>query len=292
MRVHENGGGVQGLLLTTLGANKVELEQLDTLYILVLGVSTDLQKELTDTIILCGYNPKTNQAMMLSIPRDTFVGADKNSAKGSEKINCLYSKNVQKTVTAVEKITGVDINYYAVVNTQALTEIVDVIGGVEFNVPIDMKYDDPTQNLHIDLSKGVQMIDGKKAEMLLRFRHNNDGTSYPAEYGDNDYGRMRTQREFIKSTISEIIQFKNITKIKPLLNTIFENLDTNLTVDEALPYIPYLVGIDLDNIITEQLPGASELCNNIWIYIHDKNSTKKLMGEIINTIEHGIITVQ
>lgn len=292
MRVHENGGGVQGLLLTTLGANKVELEQLDTLYILVLGVSTDLQKELTDTIILCGYNPKTNQAMMLSIPRDTFVGTDKNNAKGSEKINCLYSKGVQKTVTAVEEITGVDIDYYAVVNTQALTEIVDVIGGVEFNVPINMKYDDPTQNLHINLNKGVQMIEGKEAEMLLRFRHNNDGTSYPAEYGDNDYGRMRTQREFIKATISEIIQLKNITKIKPLLNTIFENLDTNLTVDDAIPYIPYLVGIDLDNIITKQLPGNSELCNNIWIYINDKSKTKKLMGEIINTIEHGIIKVQ
>ena len=292
MRVHENGGGVQGLLLTTLGANKVELEQLDTLYILVLGVSTDLQKELTDTIILCGYNPKTNQAMMLSIPRDTFVGTDKNNAKGSEKINCLYSKGVQKTVTAVEEITGVDIDYYAVVNTQALTEIVDVIGGVEFNVPINMKYDDPTQNLHINLNKGVQMIEGKEAEMLLRFRHNNDGTSYPAEYVDNDYGRLRTQREFIKATISEIIQLKNITKIKPLLNTIFENLDTNLTVDDAIPYIPYLVGIDLDNIITKQLPGNSELCNNIWIYINDKSKTKKLMGEIINTIEHGIIKVQ
>lgn len=288
MKIYENGGGLQGFLLTTLGVNKKELDDLETIYVLVMGVSTDLEKELTDTIMLCGYNPKTNQAMMLSIPRDTFVGKNKNSAKGSEKINYLYSKGVQKTVTSVEQITGLDINYYAVVKTEILIQIVDAIGGVEFNVPINMKYDDITQDLHINLKKGKQIIDGKKAEMLLRFRHNNDGTTYPAEYGDNDYGRMRTQREFIKATVAETIKLKNITKIKFLLDTILNNLETNLKIEDILPYVPYAVSIDLENLIMNQLPGTSELCNNIWIYIHDKEKTTELITEITTKLEYGI----
>ena len=203
-----------------------------------------------------------------------------------EKINCLYSRGVEKTLAAVKDITGIDVNYYAVVKMDVLMDIVDLIGGVEFDVPMNMEYDDPTQNLHINLKKGVQKIDGKKAEMLLRFRHNNDGTSYPAAYGDNDYGRMRTQREFLKATVSEILKFKNITKIKSLLDIIFSNLETNLTVQDIVEYIPYAVNIDIDKVITEQLPGISELCNGLWIYIHNEQDTENLVNTIISNVEY------
>ena len=80
------------------------------------------------------------------------------TAKGSQKINALYSRGVDKTVKAAEEITGIDIDYYIVVKTSALIEMVDVIGAVEFNVPIDMDYDDPTQDLHNHLKKCMQKI--------------------------------------------------------------------------------------------------------------------------------------
>ena len=287
MQIQKNGGGVKGLLLTTLGANRKELEELDTIYILALGVSTDLDSHLTDTIMVCGYNPKTNQAMMLSIPRDTFIGTNKNKARGSDKINSLYSKGPEKTVEAVEELTGIDIDYYAVINNDLLIQMVDVIGGVECDVPIDMDYDDPTQDLHIHLSKGVQLIDGEKAEQLLRFRHNNDGSSYPYEYGDNDYGRMRTQREFMKATMSEAIQTKNILKFKKILNTVIDNLETDMVIEDVLPYVPYTLDLDFSSIRMEQLPGESELCNKVWVYIHSKTKTKELVNDITNVLEYG-----
>ena len=287
MQIQKNGGGIKGLLLTTLGANRKELEELDTIYILALGVSTDLDSHLTDTIMVCGYNPKTNQAMMLSIPRDTFIGTNKNRARGSDKINALYSKGPEKTVEAVEELTGIDIDYYAVINNDLLIQMVDVIGGVEFDVPIDMDYDDPTQDLHIHLSKGVQLIDGEKAEQLLRFRHNNDGSSYPYEYGDNDYGRMRTQREFMKATMSEAIQTKNILKFKKILNTVIDNLETDMVIEDILPYAPYTLDLDFNSIRMEQLPGESELCNKVWVYIHNKTKTKELVNDITNVLEYG-----
>ena len=109
--IYENGGGLEGFLVTTFGRGK-KLEDLDTIYVLLMGVSTDLDSELTDTIMLCGYNPKTDQAMMLSIPRDTFVGKYKNRAKGSDKINYLYSNGPERTLEAVKEITGIDIKYW------------------------------------------------------------------------------------------------------------------------------------------------------------------------------------
>ncbi len=169
----------------------------ETRYVLVMGVSEDISTPLTDTIMLAGYNPETQKAFLLSIPRDTFIGESQSSAKASQKMNAQYKKGVDVSVTEVEELLGVNIDNYVVVKTSMLVDIVDTIGGVEFDVPIDMEYDDPTQDLHINLKAGMQTINGDKAEQLLRFRHNNDGSSYSYKYGDNDFGRMRTQREFI-----------------------------------------------------------------------------------------------
>lgn len=117
----------------------------DPIFVLVLGISEDISSKLTDTIILAGYNPDTQKAFMLSIPRDTFIGKNEETAGGFDKINALYQKDVQKTIDAVEKLTGVNINHYVVVKNTALPAIVNAIGEVEFDVPIDMNYDDPTQ---------------------------------------------------------------------------------------------------------------------------------------------------
>lgn len=288
IRVYQNGGGLQGVLSAILGQTPETLENLDTINVLVMGVSEDLGSKLTDTIILCSYNPKQQTASMLSIPRDTFVGKNKATAKGSDKINSLYSMGVEKTLKAVSEITGLEVNNYVVVNTDALIKIVDIIGGVEFDVPIDMDYDDPTQDLHIHLKSGMQTIDGEKAEQLLRFRHNNNGSSYPTSYGDNDFGRMRTQREFMTETAKQTLKFKNITKVKNLLKTAFENVETNLNMDEALQYVPYIVNFDAANIDSEQLPGVSEKCNELWFFVYNKKETTALIEEMKNKIE-GII---
>ena len=289
-QIYENGGGLKGILATFLGKNEEKLENLNTIYVLIMGVSTDLEKELTDTIILCGYNPKQQKASMLSIPRDTFIGESKQNAKGSDKINALYASSPQKTLDAVSEITGINIPYYAVINTEVLIQVVDIIGGVDFEVPIDMQYDDETQDLHIHLEKGMQKIDGEKAEQLLRFRHSNPDkngvmTTYPSEYGSDDYGRMRTQREFIIETVKQTLQLKNVTKIKSLITTVFDNLDTNLTLDMLTPYAPYAIDFDIINVESLQLPGVSDKLNNLWFFVHDEEETLKLIEKMNNKLE-------
>ena len=97
-----------------------------------------------------------------------------------------------------------------VIDNQALIKLVDVVGGVDFYVPMDMKYDDPSQDLYINLKEGQQTLNGDKAEQLLRYRHGNLDKktgrylgTYPEEYGGDDYGRMRSQREFMMATAKQ-----------------------------------------------------------------------------------------
>lgn len=265
-------------LAALMGHNKHTLENLEEVKILIMGESTGM----SDTIIVAKYNPKTQEAALLSIPRDTFIGANRSSANASHKINSLYQAGTkpEKTLEAVNKITGLNIEKYILVDTKALRELVDIIGGVEFDVPMDMKYDDYSQDLHIDLKKGYQKLTGAQAEQVSRFRHNNNGSTYPYEYGMEDYGRMKTQRNLIIAIAKQTIKMKNITEIGKIIDTMKNNVKTNLDLRVMKDYIPYAVKIDLNTIKTEQLPGASELQNGIWFFFHDKEESQKIIDEL------------
>lgn len=286
-RTIRNGGGLSGMLATVVGHNENTKKDLKEIKVLILGVSTDTDAELTDTIMIASYNPNTQKANLLSIPRDTFTGKNPKKAVASQKINSLYNinKTPDKTLAAVNELTGLDIKYYVVVKTEALIKLVDAIGGVKFNVPMRMKYTDTSQNLVIDLEEGEQLIDGNKAEQLLRFRHNDyqkgvGMTSYPSEYGDNDFGRMRTQRDFIIATLKQTLKPSNIFKIGQILEIANENVDTNLELSFVKDYIPYAVELDTENITSATLPGTTpdvSTTNGVSIFVADKKASKELI---------------
>ena len=282
-KVYQNGGGVSGMLATVVGHDENTKKSLQEFQVLLMGVSTDQEGvALTDTIMVASYNPNTQRAVLLSIPRDSFTGTNVRRAKASDKINAIYNltKDPMETVEAVNELTGLNIGYYAVVQTEALIELVDAIGPVEFDVPINMNYDDPTQDLHIHLEAGVQQIDGEKAEQLLRFRHNNDGTSYPSEYGDNDLGRMRTQRDFITAVVEQTVKLENITKLGKILDIASRNLITNVDFNALKDYLPYAVEFQTENLLTESLPGEvpdMSRTNNVSIFVVDEEETAQLI---------------
>lgn len=286
-KTHKNGGGLSGMLATAVGHDENTKKNLKEIRVLILGVSTDLDSQLTDTIMVASYNPNTQKANLLSIPRDTFTGKYKSKALASQKINALYNinKDPQKTLQAVNDITGLDIEYYVLVRTEALIKLVDAIGGVEFNVPIDMKYDDPTQDLHIDLNAGTQILDGDKAEQLLRWRHSNvdkNGvmTTYPSEYGNDDFGRMRTQRDFISATLKQTLKPGNIFKVGEILEIAHENVETNLELSYIKDYIPYAVEFNTENLQMATLPGTTpdiKETNNVSIFVVDQKAAKELI---------------
>ena len=286
-RTYKNGGGLSGLLATAVGHDEYTKKNLGELKVLILGVSTDIDVELTDTIMVASYNPNTQTANLLSIPRDTYTGKKPSTATADKKINSLYNvnKDAEDVLDAVNEITGLDIQYYVLVRTEALVQLVDAIGGVEFNVPIDMVYDDPTQDLHINLQAGEQLLDGDQAEQLLRWRHSNmdsNGvmTTYPTEYGNDDFGRMRTQRDFIVATLQQTLKPSNIFKLGEILEIAHNNVETNLELSYIKDYLPYAVEFNSEDMQTASLPGTTpdvSETNGVSVFVVDEDAAEELI---------------
>lgn len=278
-RMNENGWTLGGFVATILGHDANTLANLSRINILVIGQSQNL----TDTLLVCSYDPKIQDVALLSIPRDTFVGRNKNTATGFDKINALYQIDPDKLLKKVNDITGLGINYYIKVDTQGLKDLVDSVGGIYFDVPIDMDYDDSSQKLSIHLKAGYQLLDGNKAEQVVRFRHNNNGSTYPAEYGQEDIGRMKTQRAFITEVIKQVAKPENITKVDDYIKIANNNVETNFNIWNLKDYAPYAIDFNADNIKTETLPGVPEKCNGVWLYIHNKKQTEQIVKELFKT---------
>ena len=289
-KIQRNGGGLTGTLTMLLGEDGTNVEDLEPIQVLIMGESGVDDYKLADTIMVASYNPKTQSASILSIPRDTYVGRkDRKTASTnylqSYKINTVFRSgtNIPEAIDRINAITGLELENYVIIDTKALIKLVDAIGGVTFNVPIDMYYtEDTDQNLYIDLKAGEQLIDGAKAEQLLRFRHNNDGSTYPSSYGQQDLGRMRTQREFIKATLKQTLQPKNAFKIKQIMDVMTENVKTNMDISKLKAYIPSAVKFDADNIQTDMVPGTVEMCNGVSIYVANTKETKKIVDRLFN----------
>lgn len=231
------------------------------------------------------YNPQTQNAYLISIPRDTFIGNDKNSAKAADKINSLYKgKYPEKVLEAVNKVTGLDLKYYVLVDTEALKALVDAIGGVYFDVPIDMKYTDKKQGLYINLKAGYQLLDGDKAEQVVRFRHNQDGSSYSYEYGNNDTGRMKTQRNFLKAVIKQTLTPSNFLNVGKFLDIAETYVKTNISMDILKKYIAPAVNFSVENLETGTIPGTNQKCNGVWLFIANKTKTKTYLTEMNNKL--------
>ena len=228
---------------------------------------------LTDTIIYAKANLETGKISYISIPRDTYVT---NPYCIGHKINAIYRKqDMEPLIEQVEKMIDVDIDYYLLVDAEILANMVDAIGGVEFNVPIDMRYDDPTQNLHINLKKGIQILDGKKAEQVIRFRKSNNGTGYRG--GDID--RVKVQQEFIKAFIKQAVKPENILNADKIINTVLGDTDTNVTVREALSYVTDIPKLDLNNIYSTTAIGTTPYIDNISYFKMNEKETQKLIKE-------------
>ena len=265
-------------LAALLGHNKNTVYNLDKLYILIMGESTGM----SDTIIVTSYDPKTQEASMLSIPRDTFIGKSQSRATTSDKINAIFNggDSPEKTMEAVNELTGLNIKTYILIDTKALVELVNTIGGLDFEVPMDMNYDDYSQDLHIDLEAGWQKLNGDQVEQLVRFRHNANGTTYSSDYGIEDYGRMKTQRAVMVAIAKQTIKLKNIKEIGNIIDITKRNVKTNMNLDTIKDYVPYMMEMNTDEIKTEQLPGESRLINGIWFFLADDDEIEEVVQEL------------
>ncbi len=239
---------------------------------LILG--TDKGEKRTDLILLCQYNEADNTLNVMQIPRDTKVENNRND----KKINSAYgSKYGIKTVKSeVESITGIYPDNYFAVNFKGFRKLIDAIGGVEFNVPIDMKYTDPEQGLNIDISKGYQTLNGEKAEMFMRFRQNNNGSGY----AEGDIGRLKAHKSFYQATIDKLLSFEGVFNIAEIIDAANDNVKTDFTFADLFKYMDDIKKLNENSVKIFMLPGKGEYISQngmkISYYIPDTNELKKL----------------
>jgi len=240
-----------------------------TVTCLFLGVNGTL----TDFIMLGKYDPNTRKVNLMSIPRDTHVDGTYDG-----KINSAYAGvDPTRTVKQVENITGVKVEYYVLFKADVLKDIVDKIDGVTVDVPINMDYDDPYQNLHIHLKKGVQKLDGKKAEQFVRFRKNNNNTGYI----NGDVDRVKAQQKFIYALIARCLEPQNLVKIGDLAQIMLDNTKTNVTSEVISEYIDDAIVFKPDRVRMETLPGAGGYGENgLSYFFMDEKKAKELINEL------------
>ncbi|MBQ6431599.1 MAG: LCP family protein [Oscillospiraceae bacterium] len=191
----------------------------------ILLVGVDAASSSTDTILLLNVDRANRAISIMSIPRDTKV----NSSYTPHKINGAYAANgcgeegMEALMEYAADCVGFRPDGYILVDLDAFIGLVDLFGGVEFDVPLDMYYDDPSQDLHIAIPAGTRKLDGEEAMGLVRFR---------SGYENADIGRIRVQRDFIRAAIGQWAKLTNILRLPAALWKITNKSMTDLSFSE------------------------------------------------------------
>ena len=226
----------------------------------------------SDTNILMAVDTVNGYVYGVSIPRDSkaIIGGK------AHKINYAYNKGgTELLASTVSEQLGIPVDYTVCVNLQGFTALVDAIGGVDFEVPINMDYDDPIQGLSIHFKKGMQHLSGADALRVVRFRHNNDGTGY----GSEDLGRMQTQQKFLKAVAKKMLSFENLISNPRKYAEIFgQYVDTDLSVTDLAWFGMQVLGMGVDKIDFSTLPNEWK---SPYIYL-DPDETLALVNTYLN----------
>lgn len=212
-----------------------------------------------DTMIVATYDTVNQTIAMASIPRDTLIDGVSPKGKSFHKLCSMYPYNgIDALKEEVRKIVGFPIDFYVKVNTKGFVKLVDAVGGVNFNVPVHMAYDDPTQNLHIHFEPGMQYLTGTDALKVVRCRKNSDGKGvYPHNiydaYPDADIGRTKTQRELIMAVLKKAIS--QPLNLPTYYDIFMENVETDLKVSDLAYFADKGLSFNFDNVTATSLPG-------------------------------------
>ena len=190
----------------------------------------------TDTMLLASYDITNQKATVMSIPRDTMV----NVPWDIKRINSVYNyygggeKGIKALYKEISQLVGFEPDYQVIVEWEAVGKIVDAMGGVYFDVPRDMNYEDPVQDLSIHQTKGYRLLSGDDAMQVLRYRHDNRKNGKMLGYPDGDLGRIKTQQGLLKAMIEQLMSLKNITKVNEFIKVFNENVETDLSFQNML----------------------------------------------------------
>ena len=239
-------------------------------------VGTDDGNGNADTLMVASYDVKERRVGVVSIPRDTIVD---RSWSTYPKINAAYSKGIKCVREEVSQLLGIPIDYYIKIDIKAFVALVDEVEGIDFNVPVDMDYDDPAQNLSIHYKKGMQHLNGQQALEVVRFRHNNDMSGY------SDVGRSQTQQAILTAVAKKVLSWGSVPKISKFMDIFASYVDTDLSASDMVYFATQTLYMDLKTgLTTKTLKGRGDATYNefTWCYELDKEQTLADINALLN----------
>lgn len=246
-------------------------EVLDSFTGLLIGTNDGL----TEALMVGIMDVEKGEIKVISVPRDLLIDFREEEfqqiKENNPDNNVLYCKlnevynltgqneqSLRDLREIISIITGMEIDYTARIDVNGFSDLVDVIGGVEFNVPERMYYTDAYQDLYIDLQEGIQVLDGDKAEQLVRYRH----------YKMGDLQRIKVQQEFMVVLFDKVMSVKDFSTVKTLGEKAYKNFEADFGLVFALQYAEYFFELDVNKVLSTvnmvTIPSYGEKVDNIW----------------------------
>lgn len=248
----------------------------------VLVAGTDEGGYRTDTMMLVRFDRQEKTVSLVSVPRDTLVYCEYSVPK----LNSAYGwsgggeEGMEELMSRMEEIIGFRPDGYAVVGLDTFKQLVDLMGGVKFDVPVEMHYADPGQGLNIDLAAGEQMLDGEKAMQVVRFR---------SGYANADLGRVEVQRQFVSAAIDQWVSPKNLIHIPKALKLLTDGTQTDLSAGE-LVWLAESALFCRGETSMQTLPGTAAYISGGSYYVLDASGVAETVNEMLNPYQKEVTT--
>lgn len=232
----------------------------------------------SDMMMFISFDPESKKLDGISIPRDTYLLREGYTRSDQRKINAAYGAHGASGVKTVVSslLHDVPVDYYVTLTYKGVGAIVDSIGGVPVHIPKRMDYDDPYSNppLHIHFAAGDHVLKGQKSIEFLRYRKPNQGSGSLDR--DGDIGRIQAQQDFMQSAMKKILG----PKLPNAVATAFKHVKTDVELQDVMKLATSAVGLNMEDINLNVLPGEAEYKNGVSYFFHDSEALKDLLTEI------------
>lgn len=221
----------------------------------------------TDTMLVVSLDPVTFEVKVLSLPRDSRVFIP--GRRHPDKINAAHAYGgIRLTVDTVERLLDIPLHYYVRIEHRAFRRLIDAIGGVDYYVEQNMFYEDPYQDLVINLRRGQQILDGSRAEQYVRYRG-----------ADGDIGRIARQQRFMLAALRTMLRPANIMRINSIVDVALSSVRTNIDPQAILKHLPLLNNISPEKVTMLTLPGAASWINGVNYWLVDEEAMDGMLRE-------------
>ena len=267
-------GSSSAVQASTPGMEDGAHQRKEQTYTFLLAVP-DQESGNADGIMVVTYDVPNQKVGLLSIPRDTLV------MKKNPKINSSMKAGIDNLEEVVSDLVGFPIDYYITLDLDAFIEIVDAVGGVDFDVPVEMYYDDPAQDLHIHYKPGMQHLNGQQAMEVCRFRHNADGTGYPL----GDVQRAETAQKMMLTIAKKVMSVDSLVNINEFVGIVERNIETDLKGTDIAWFSAKALGLNLSTgVSSDTLPGDGNVTYRGTSYCYElyPEDSLELINKLVN----------